>query len=885
MRNLLTASLIIFLAVCISLPVYASVVIGGISYKLDETKGTATVTYLSGEIIQIWDEDECEWYTEYNINSHSSTGKGYSGDIVIPSMVYYNGKEYIVDKILRDAFSCCPDVRTIDVPTSVKEIGSSFQDSTHNESVWFYLHYTSSEDLPNFYLPYGFTYNLFVLAGTSDLYPRYIDSCDEDYWGTFFNVIEPTFKSGNITFNVTSFANATAEVAEVDPASTGEMEIVESVSVTYRVGYCMYPTYTCTVNNILSNAFSGCTQISSVKIPGSVTEISTGTFSSCTSLTKVTFGANSLSTDHDWLNVKANSFPSSVTTLNVERDISLETKDFHSTFYGSNLTTINFSGSNIKRLGSMYGFLDCSNLTTVTYSGLTNVTRIPYSLFGNTPYYESIPYENGIKYICTFAVGYDGIESDVVMKDGTTYLSEDCFEHANSKNVKSIIFPGSLECLEQQSLFYCSGLKDVKFLPGSSPLLLGDNKYKDQNGEGIFENAPVTHLYIDRDIELMNKYHDSRPQECSPLYGIEGTLEELIYGPNVTEINAEETYMLSSRIQKLTSVTCLAPQPPSGKFYGSLRPLLTLYVPEKSLGTYQSTTYWNDYKEVLPVPMNQHPVNTTDISTLGYAIYSPAYNALTGQQLELVVNMKNENPITLWQAQLVLPKGIELANDDLGDPMITISGDRTSNTHHQISANVNEATGTIQLLCNSTGNLTFTGNDGEVATITLKLADDIEPGEYPIAFKNILLVEPDESGHKQDVVTCKISVKSYTIGDLNNDGNIDGMDLVGIANYILGIPSQNNIPEAADVNMDGNIDGIDYVTVVNCILGLSTLRKAPALKPATITLVRPNASYIRTDEVSEDINISDCTGIKDILTKGEHSQIRPPSDSRPHGDN
>ena len=80
-----------------------------------------------------------------------------------------------------------------------------------------------------------------------------------------------------------------------------------------------------------------------------------------------------------------------------------------------------------------------------------------------------------------------------------------------------------------------------------------------------------------------------------------------------------------------------------------------------------------------------------------------------------------------------------------------------------------------------------------------------------------------------DEVVSVITVKNYTLGDVNNDGSIDGADLVGIVNYILDRPAAGNIREAADVNQDGIIDGSDYVREVNAILGkvvLSARRKA-----------------------------------------------------------
>lgn len=55
-------------------------------------------------------------------------------------------------------------------------------------------------------------------------------------------------------------------------------------------------------------------------------------------------------------------------------------------------------------------------------------------------------------------------------------------------------------------------------------------------------------------------------------------------------------------------------------------------------------------------------------------------------------------------------------------------------------------------------------------------------------------------------------------GDANGDGSIDVTDIVGIANSILGRPSESFDAVAADVNGDGSVDVTDIVVVANIIL-------------------------------------------------------------------
>ncbi|SVE52476.1 uncharacterized protein METZ01_LOCUS505330, partial [marine metagenome] len=58
---------------------------------------------------------------------------------------------------------------------------------------------------------------------------------------------------------------------------------------------------------------------------------------------------------------------------------------------------------------------------------------------------------------------------------------------------------------------------------------------------------------------------------------------------------------------------------------------------------------------------------------------------------------------------------------------------------------------------------------------------------------------------------------SMSSGDVNGDGLLNILDIVIIANIILG--TAENVPQA-DVNEDGQLNILDIVTLVNMILDL-----------------------------------------------------------------
>lgn len=91
----------LFLMACMSVGAFAyDAKIDGIYYNFHNWDNTAEVTY-----------------RDQNYNS-------YSGKVVIPATVEYNGTEYAVTRIGNDAFRSCSSLTTITLPNSIKSIGS-----------------------------------------------------------------------------------------------------------------------------------------------------------------------------------------------------------------------------------------------------------------------------------------------------------------------------------------------------------------------------------------------------------------------------------------------------------------------------------------------------------------------------------------------------------------------------------------------------------------------------------------------------------------------------------------------------------------------------------------------------------------------------------------
>jgi len=209
----------------------------------------------------------------------------------------------------------------------------------------------------------------------------------------------------------------------------------------------------------------------------------------------------------------------------------------------------------------------------------------------------------------------------------------------------------------------------------------------------------------------------------------------------------------------------------------------------------------------------------TDISSMNNVVYLNKVEANADSQINLSIRMKNNVGIRGFQFDLYLPEGITAVKNAKGKIINSLSEGRLpEDDEHSLSLN-EQSDGSIRFLCGSLYDETFTGNDGEIATISIKLAEDMEDGDYPIILRNMKLTETDINNFYQtDYVKSTLTVKSYMLGDINDDGKIDVSDYIGIANHILGNTPDGFVLKAADVNEDGLIDVSDYIGVANIIL-------------------------------------------------------------------
>lgn len=208
----------------------------------------------------------------------------------------------------------------------------------------------------------------------------------------------------------------------------------------------------------------------------------------------------------------------------------------------------------------------------------------------------------------------------------------------------------------------------------------------------------------------------------------------------------------------------------------------------------------------------------TDYSVKDNTLYIKTVKASAGGVVKLSVNMKNSVAVQGYQFDLYLPNGVCVATDEDGFPLAELSTQRTTTRKTDYFNTTVVSNNIFRVLCGSSNGCTFEDNDGEVAIITLKIADDVTEGEYPIVLKEVKLSDNNSQSYSTSYMKSTLKIIEYTSGDVNDDKVIDVADFISVANHILGKTPSVFISNAADVNVDGYIDVADFIGVANIIL-------------------------------------------------------------------
>ena len=253
------------------------------------------------------------------------------------------------------------------------------------------------------------------------------------------------------------------------------------------------------------------------------------------------------------------------------------------------------------------------------------------------------------------------------------------------------------------------------------------------------------------------------------------------------------------------------------------------------------------------------PGEDTDYSVIDNTLYIERTEASAGGQVQLSIKMKNTVEIQGYQFDLYLPEGVTVATDVEGFPMVELSTERTTARKTDYFDSSIMPDGHLIVMCGSTKGYTFEGNDGEVALVTLDVADNMEEGEYAIIMRNVALTDPSATSYDTDFLKSTLEVFTYKLGDVNADTKINVADFIAVANHILGNTPPVFVYKAADVNLDTKINVADFIGIANMILSGTTSANKGRMMLAPKRTV--NVTPTDIDELDNAIYIDPVTAV------------------------
>ncbi len=301
--------------------------------------------------------------------SVSGIGTATETDIVIADV--YEGKP--VTGIGAEAFYGCTGFTSIAIPASVTSIGVfAFSGCTRLTSIAIpasvtsigYYAFSGCSALESMTLP-------FVGAAK--------DGTSNTHFGYIFGARWCSYNSTNVPSSLKTvvITDGTSIGAEAFYGCTGLTSITIPASVTSIEYYAFQGcsgltniTIPSSVTSIGDYAFSGCSGLTSIAIPASVTSIGEGAFSGCTGLTSITVAVGNTtyhSSGNCIIETASKTLIAGCKNSVIPTDGSVTSIGDYAFSGCSGLTNITIPAS-VTSIGG-YAFYDCSSLTSITFTG------------------------------------------------------------------------------------------------------------------------------------------------------------------------------------------------------------------------------------------------------------------------------------------------------------------------------------------------------------------------------------------------------------------------------------------------------------------------------------------------------------------------------------
>ena len=427
--------------------VYASgTQVDGIWYDFDSSTKTASVTYPG---------DDASHYE-----------KKYTGNVVIPSSVTYNGITYSVTSIGINAFYDCSSLTSVTIPNSVTSIGSyAFYDCSSLTSVTIpnsvtrigYEAFYDCSSLTSVTISatsIGSSAFSYCSSLTSVTIGESVTSIGEDAFQDCYSLTKT-----NYTGDIAGWCNIEFGNSDANPIPRSHNFYINDQEIKDLV----IPN---NVTSIGSYAFYGCSSLTSVTIPNSVTSIGDYAFEGCSSLTSPLYnahcfaymptsysGAYTIPEGIEQIAGGAFGNCSSLTSIIIPNSV---TKVGGGIYYGCFLLESIVLSENITSLPHWqekwyyYGFFDqCKSLTSITIPN--SVTSIGEDAFQGCSSLTKTNYTGDIAGWCNIEFGSS--DANPIHQSHNFYI--------NDQEIKDLVVPNSVTSIRPRTFSNCSSFTSV----------------------------------------------------------------------------------------------------------------------------------------------------------------------------------------------------------------------------------------------------------------------------------------------------------------------------------------------------------------------------------------------------------------------------------------
>ena len=576
------------------------------------------------------------------------------------------------------------------------------------------------------------------------------------------------------------------------------------------------------VTSIGNSAFLGCRYLTSIDIPNSVTSIGEGAFSGCTGLTSITI-------------------PSSVTSIGV------------SAFSGcSGLTSITIPSS-VTSIG-VSAFSGCSGLTSITIP--SSVKSINSFAFSGCSGLTSITIPSSVTSINSFAFsGCDRLTSVKVERATPVTVSSSTF--SNRANATLYVPKGSK--VAYQAANYWKEFKEIveyEYEVDPEYITFADAEVKaicvknwDTNGDGELsktEAAVVKDLGKvfsgNQSIKSFDElqYFKGLASICDNAFNYCLSLASIIFPNSVTSIGYHAFYECKS----LTSVTIPGSVEAITEAFVGCTGLTSISIQNgvRSIG-------YEAFSGCTGVTSLIIPKSVTHIESYAFIGFSGVVSIIVDSENTVydsrnncnAIIEKSSNTLVLGCKYTVIPNSVTSIGQGAFYKCTNLTSITIPNSVTSIGASAfwgceSLRSVTIPRSVTSIGNSAFYSYVGsgwvENALFDVKVENpnpvDISNGTF-FGLRDVMLYVPKGSKAAYQAAAYWKEFKTileFPDTDVNQDGATDVVDVVDIARYVVGSPSDSFHEFLADLNSDDKVNVADAVVLVNDIAGNTSFAKA-----------------------------------------------------------